>query len=68
MSIWVEFYEYTDDRNNNHAQMKEQAKWKQVDSKDIQRRFFDYRKDAEGFLKSLGERGFHAQLKIDGGS
>ena len=27
MNIWVEFYKYSDDRKNTHAQMKESAKW-----------------------------------------
>ena len=27
MNIYIEYYKFSDDRKNNHAQMKEQAKW-----------------------------------------
>ena len=33
MNTWVEYYKFTDKRNNNHAQMKENAKWVDPDPK-----------------------------------
>ena len=41
MNIWVEYYKFSDDRKNNHAQMKENAKWVPPDPSIIHRRFFD---------------------------
>ena len=41
MNIWVEYYKYSDDRKNTHAQMKESAKWVAPDPSIIRKRFFD---------------------------
>ena len=68
MNIWVEYWKFEDTRNNNHAQMKEQAKWEPVDPEIIQRRFFDYMKDAKQFASRMFEEGFHVTIKKDGGS
>ena len=66
MNIWVEYYKFTDDRKNNHAQMKENAKWVDPDPSIIQRRFFDYHKDAREFAKRLGDEGYMVAIKQDG--
>ena len=68
MSIWVEYFKREDNRKNTHAQMKEQAKWEPVNPKIIQRRFFDYMKDAKQFASRMFEDGFHVTIKKDGGS
>ena len=65
MNIWVEYYKFTDDRKNNHAQMKENAKWVDPDPRIIQRRFFDYHKDAREFAKRLGDEGYMVSIKQD---
>ena len=65
MNIWVEYYKFTDDRKNNHAQMKENAKWVDPDPSIIQRRFFDYYKDARKFAKRLGDEGYMVSIKQD---
>ena len=39
MNIWLEYFKYNDDRKNNHAQMKEKAKWEPPDPKKIMKRF-----------------------------
>ena len=41
MNIWVEYYKFSDNRKNNHAQMKENARWSPPDPSIIRRRFFD---------------------------
>ena len=43
MNIWVEYWKFEDTRNNNHAQMKEQAHWIEPNPENIMRRFFDKR-------------------------
>ena len=53
MNIWVEYWKQVDNRNNNHAQMIEQANWVEPVPKDIQRRFFDYRKAASEFASRM---------------
>ena len=68
MSIWVEYFKKEDNRNNTHAQMKEQAHWEEPDPKDIHKRFFDYMKDAKHFAHRMFEDGFHVTIKTDGGS
>ena len=42
MNIWLEYFKYNDDRKNNHAQMKEQAKWIPPDPEKITKRFFEH--------------------------
>ena len=66
MNTWVEYWKFTDKRNNTHAQMKENAHWIEPDPKEIQRRFFDDPKDAKEFSKSMFDSGFHARIKTDG--
>ena len=39
MNIWVEYYKYSDNRKNTHAQMKESAKWVDPDPSIIHKRF-----------------------------
>ena len=39
MNIWVEYWKFEDTRNNNHAQMKEQAHWVEPNPENIMRRF-----------------------------
>ena len=66
MNTWVEYWKFTDKRNNTHAQMKENAHWVEPDPKEIQRRFFDDLKDAKEFSKRMFDSGFHARIKTDG--
>ena len=66
MNVWVEYFKYYDDRNNNHAQMKEKAKWIPPDPKKIQRRFFPNVEEARKFVSRLSEQGFHSKIKQDG--
>ena len=66
MNIWVEYFKYNDNRNNNHAQMKEQAKWVEPDPKDVRKRFCQSREDAAIFAKSMNDQGYHASIKTDG--
>ena len=66
MNIWVEYFKYKDNRNNTHAQMKEQAKWVEPDPKDVTKRFCQSREEAQRFATSMNERGYHASIKTDG--
>ena len=66
MNICVEYYKLTYYIKNNHAQMKENAKWVDPDPSIIQRRFFDYHKDARKFAKRLGDDGYMVAIKQDG--
>ena len=66
MNTWVEYWKFTDKRNNTHAQMRENAHWVEPDPKEIQRRFFDAPKDAKEFSKRMFDSGFHARIKTDG--
>ena len=66
MNTWVEYYKFTDKRNNNHAKMKENAKWVDPDPSIIQRRFFDKPEDARNFANSMGEQGYMVSVKQDG--
>ena len=66
MNTWVEYWKFTDKRNNTHAQMRENAHWVEPDPKEIQRRFFDDPKDAKEFSKIMFDSGFHARIKTDG--
>ena len=45
--------------------MKENAKWVDPDPSIIQRRFFDYHKDAREFAKRLGDEGYMVSIKQD---
>ena len=66
MNTWVEYWKFTDKRNNTHAQMRENAHWAEPDPKEIQRRFFDDPKAAKEFSKRMFDSGFHARIKTDG--
>ena len=47
MNIYIEYYKFSDDRKNNHAQMKEQAKWIPPDPSIVHKRFCQSRKEAQ---------------------
>lgn len=66
MNTWVEYYKFTDKRNNTHAQMKESAKWVNPDPSIIQKRFFDTMKDAKEFARRMEEDGYMVSIKKDG--
>ena len=66
MNIWLEYFKYNDKSSNYHAQMKENAKWKAPDPKDIQRRPCIDREQAQNIAKSLQEQGYHVSIKTDG--
>ena len=66
MNIWVEYFKYQDNRNNNHAQMKEQAKWVEPDPSEIRKRFFEKREDASKFAQSMQEQGHMTRVRTDG--
>ena len=63
MSIWVEYFKYEDPRKENHAQMREQAKW--VEPKNVQKRFFDNKAAAVKFQLGLSAKGWHCRIKED---
>ena len=66
MNIWVEYYKFSDNRNNTHAQMKENAKWVPPAPSIINRRFFDKMSDAKVFAKRMEEDGHMVSIKRDG--
>ena len=66
MNIWVEYYKFSDNRKNNHAQMKENAKWIPSDPSIIHKRFFDKMSDAKSFAKRMEEDGNMVSIKRDG--
>jgi len=66
MNIWVEYYKYSDNRKNTHAQMKENARWMPPDPSIIHRRFFDKYDDARVFAKRMEEDGNMVLIKRDG--
>ena len=66
MNIWVEYFKFKDNRNNTHAQMKEQAKWIEPDPEEIHKRFCQNRKQAQTLAKNLSEEGYHVTIKTDG--
>ena len=66
MNIWVEYYKYSDNRKNIHAQMKESAKWTNPDPSIIHKRFFDKMVDAKVFAKRMEEDGNKVSIKRDG--
>ena len=66
MNIWVEFYKYSDNRRNTHAQMKESANWVPPDPNIISRRFFDKMVDAKVFAKRMEEDGNMVSIKREG--
>ena len=67
MNIWVEYWKKENKSSlNNHAQMRENAKWGQPDKKDIRKRFCQNREQASNFAKSMQDQGFHVSIKTDG--
>ena len=68
MNIWVEYWKKENKSSlNNHAQMRENAKWVQPDKKDIRKRFCQSREDASKFAQSMQEQGHHVSIKTDSG-
>jgi len=65
MHTWVEYWKYKDERNNTHAQMKENAHWVDPNDSEIMRRYFDDPKDARPFAKRLHEQGYITKIKTD---
>ena len=50
MNIWVEYWKKDNTPSlNNHAQMRENAKWVKPDEKDIRKRFCQDREQASNF-------------------
>ena len=67
MNIWVEYWKKEDRVSlNNHAQMRENAKWIPPDPKDVIKRFCQTREQAQTFAQSMQEQGYHATIKTDG--
>ncbi len=66
MNILVKYWKFEDTRNNNHAQMKEQAHWVEPNPEDIRRRFLDKREDASNFAKRMQEDGHRTRIRTDG--
>ena len=67
MNIWVEYWKKENRISlNNHAQMRENAKWVQPDEKDIIKRFCQDREQASQYAKSMQEQGYHVIIKTDG--
>ena len=44
MNIYIEYYKFSDDRKNTHAQMKEQAKWTPPDPSIVHKDFVNQEK------------------------
>ena len=66
MNIYIEYYKFSDDRKNNHAQMKEQAKWIPPDPSIVHKRFCQSKKEAQELAKRMFEDGYHVTIKTDG--
>ena len=67
MNIWLEYFKFKDtNRNNSHAQFKEQAKWVEPDSKKVLKRFCQNREQAQTLAKRLNDDGYHVTIKTDG--
>ena len=66
MNIWIEYFKYKDDRNNNHAQIREKAKWVEPDPEKIHKRFCQNMEDAHHFAKSMEEKEYYTRIKQDG--
>ena len=67
MNIWIEYWKKEDNRKNTHAQMRENVKWVEPDSKKIIKRFCQSREDANRYAKSLQEQDYHTIIKQDNG-
>ena len=67
MNIWVEYWKKEDRVSlNNHAQMRENAKWVQPNKKDIRKRFCQSREDANRFATAMEKEGYYVSVKTDG--
>ena len=67
MNIWEEYWNKENKiSKNNHAQMKEQAKWTPPDPSIVHKRFCQSRKEAQRLAKSMFEDGYHVTIKTDG--
>ena len=65
MNIWIEYWKKEEKSKNTHAQIRELAKWKEPDPKDVQKRFCQTMEDAQRFAKSMNDQGYHATIKTD---
>jgi hypothetical protein len=66
MNIWVEYWKKEDRISlNNHAQIREQAKWIEPNPEDIRKRFFDDRVSASKFAQRMTDDGYHSRVKED---
>ena len=66
MNIWIEYWKKEEKSKNTHAQIREIAKWKEPDPKDVHKRFCQNREEAQRFAKSMNDQGYHATIKTDG--
>tara|TARA_Y100000590_G_C15398022_1_gene892696 strand:+ start:283 stop:492 length:210 start_codon:yes stop_codon:yes gene_type:complete len=67
MNIWVEYWKKPSNKSlNNHAQMRENAKWINPDPKEIRKRFCQSREDASLFANSMQNQGYFVSIKTDG--
>ena len=67
MNIWVEYWKKPSNKSlNNHAQMRENAKWINPDPKEIRKRFCQSREEASSFAKSMQNQGYFVSIKTDG--
>ena len=67
MNIWVEYWKKENRiSKNNHAQMRENAKWVQPNKKDIHKRFCQDREQAKNFADAMQKEGYYVSIKTDG--
>ncbi len=66
MNIWIEYWKKEEKSKNTHAQIREIAKWKEPDPKDVHKRFCQSREDASRYAESLQKQGYHVRIKQDG--
>ncbi len=68
MNIWIEYWKKSSEPSkNNHAQIRENAKWVQPDPEKVSKRFCQSKEDAVRYAKSMEEQGYHTIIKQDGG-
>ena len=60
--IRVEYWKIKNNELHNIAQMRKNLDYIKPDSKDIHRRFFSNRKDAQDFATAVGNQGYHTKL------
>ena len=66
MNIWVEYWKrQSESALNNHAQMRQSAKWIPPDESDITKRFCQNMEQATKLSQSLFDQGYHAQIRTD---